>query len=160
LFRGQEIIRSAVDAPSLCTGLFAKERTHMASWIEIDRVRKDPVAFKSLAKRLLADPQYERSEFADGFLEDISNYKRYELTSRQSEVLLAMRDEAEIHFAIKGLSVATLIDRCHLNRVDLEESDQGRIENLKAQGRRFVRGNEMGWFKRICKDLAEMERYM
>jgi hypothetical protein len=46
----------------------------MATWIEIDRVRKDPVAFKSLAKRLLADPQYERSEFADGFLEDISNY--------------------------------------------------------------------------------------
>jgi hypothetical protein len=135
-------------------------REHMASWIEIDRVRKDPVAFKSLAKRLLADRQYERSEFADGFLEDISNYKRNELTNRQSEVLLAMRDEAEIHFTIKGLSVATLIDQCHLSRVDLEESDQGRIEKLKAQGRRFVRGNEMGWFKRICKDLGEMERYM
>jgi hypothetical protein len=132
----------------------------MASWIEIDRVRKDPVAFKALAKRLLADLHFERSEFADGFLEDISNYNRGELTTRQAEVLLAMRDEAEIHFTIKGLSVATLIDRCHQNRFDLEETDQQRIERLKAQGRRFVRGNEMGWFKHICKDLGEMERYM
>ena len=42
----------------------------MASWIEIDRVRKDPAAFKPLAKRLLKDPSFERSEFADDFLED------------------------------------------------------------------------------------------
>jgi hypothetical protein len=132
----------------------------MASWIEIDRVRKDPVAFKSLAKRLLADEQFERSEFADGFLEDLANYKRDELTTRQGEVLLAMRDEAEIHFNIQGLSVATLIDKCHQNHTDLEESDQQRVEKLKAQGRRFVRGTEMGWFKRICKELGEMERYM
>jgi hypothetical protein len=70
-----------------------------------------------------------------------------------------MRDEAEIHFRIKGLHVATLIDKCHQNRTDLEESDQERI-GLKAQGRAFVRGTEMGWFKRICKKLGEMERYI
>ena len=28
----------------------------MASWIDIDRVRKDPALFKPLAKRLLNDP--------------------------------------------------------------------------------------------------------
>jgi hypothetical protein len=132
----------------------------MASWIEIDRIRKDPAAFKAMAKRLLADPHFERSEFADGFLEDIANYKRDELTTRQGEVLLSLRDEAEIHFAVKGLSVATLIDRCHQNRTDLDEGDQERVEKLKVQGRRFVRGGEMGWFKRICKALGEVERYM
>jgi hypothetical protein len=132
----------------------------VASWVEIDRVRKDPNAFKSLAKKLRADPHFERSEFADGFLEDIANYKRDGLTTRQGEVLLALRDAAEIHFAIKGLKVATLIDKCHQNRIDLDEGDQERIEKLKARGRRFVRGNEMAWFKRICKELGEMERYM
>jgi hypothetical protein len=128
----------------------------MASWIEIDRLRKDSAAFKALAKRLLADPTFDRSDFADGFLEDISNYKGAELTTRQSEVLLALRDEAEIHHTIRGLSV----DVCHQNRFDLDDGDQDRIDKLKSQGRRFVRGHEMGWFKRIRKQLGEMESYM
>jgi hypothetical protein len=132
----------------------------MASWIEIDRVRKDTAAFKALAMRLIADATFERSEFADAFLQDISNYKRNELTTRQAEVLLGLRDEAEIHFNIRGLSVAKLIDVCHQNRLDLDEGDQDRIGRLKAEGRRYVRGNEMGWFKRICKQLGEIERYM
>ncbi|MFZ2138371.1 MAG: hypothetical protein WAV78_15815, partial [Xanthobacteraceae bacterium] len=67
----------------------------MASWIEIDRVRKDPAAFKPLAKRLLKDPSFERSEFADDFLENIINWKRDELTTRQGEILLELRDKAE-----------------------------------------------------------------
>jgi hypothetical protein len=132
----------------------------MASWIEIDRLRKDSAACRALAKRLLADPTFDRSDFADGFLEDISNYKGAELTTRQSEVLLALRDEAEIHHTIRGLSVAELIDVFHQNRFDLDEGDQDRIDKLKSQGRRFVRGYEMGWFKRICKQLGEMESHM
>jgi hypothetical protein len=133
----------------------------MASWIEIDRIRKDPVAFKALAKRLLADPTYERSDFANRFLEDISKYNAAELTARQGEVLLAMRDEAAIYQSIRGISVARLIEVSYLNRLDLaDESDQERIEKLKVQGRSFVRGYEMGWFKRICKELGELEPYM
>jgi hypothetical protein len=62
--------------------------------------------------------------------------------------------------SVPSLGVVTLIDKCHVNRFDLEDSDQERIEKLKAHGRRFVRGNEMVWFKRICKQLGEMERYM
>jgi hypothetical protein len=68
----------------------------MASWIEIDRVRKDPNTFKPMAARLLADPIFDRSEFADGFLENIADWKRGELSTRQGEILLELRDEAEI----------------------------------------------------------------
>ena len=74
----------------------------MASWIEIDRVRKDPAAFKPLAKRLLNDPSFERSEFADDFLESIINWKRGELTTRQGEILLELRDEAEFTISSKA----------------------------------------------------------
>ncbi len=81
----------------------------MASWIEIDRVRKDSQAFRPLAKRLLNDAMFERSEFADGFLENIMNWKRDELTTRQGEILLELRDEAEIYVAYKGLSIPILI---------------------------------------------------
>jgi hypothetical protein len=85
----------------------------MASWIEIDRVRKDQNTFKPMAARLLADPIFERSEFADGFLENIANWKSDELSTRQGEILLELRDEAEIHHKYKGLSIPTLIEKCY-----------------------------------------------
>jgi hypothetical protein len=132
----------------------------MASWIEIERVRKDPAAFKPLAKRLLGDPTFARSEFADGFLENVAGWKRGELTTRQGEILLELRDEAEIHRSYKGLSIAILINKCFANRFELDEQDRARIEQLHASGKGYVTGAQMGWFKRICKALNEMERYM
>jgi hypothetical protein len=149
----------------LCTALVASRRQFngardMASWIEIDRVRKDPAAFKPLAKRLLKDPSFERSEFADDFLENIINWKRDELTTRQGEILLELRDKAEIHYEFKGLSIPILIDKCFANRFDLDAGDRQRIQRLRESGKRYVTGGQMGWFKRICKQLNEMERYM
>lgn len=136
----------------------------MASWIEIDRVRKDPKVFKPLAKYLLLDADYvkARSEFATDFLESISHYKSDELTTRQSEILLELRDEAKVYFKIgDGLSVEILIGKCFLARFDLSSDDDvERIEVLKASGRTFVTGREIGWFKRICKELGEIEPYL
>jgi hypothetical protein len=93
-------------------------------------------------------------------LEKVLHWKRDELSTRQGEILLELRDEAEIHFEYKGLSVPTLIDKCYENRCDLDEGDQRRIESLKTSGRRYVTGGQMGWFKRICKQLGEIERYI
>jgi len=132
----------------------------MASWIEIDRVRKDPNTFRPMAARLLADPVFERSEFADGFLENIANWRRDELSTRQGEILLELRDQAEIHHRYKGLSIPTLIEKCYLDRFDLDEGDRRRIETLKESRRGYVTGGQMGWLKRICKQLGEMEAYM
>ena len=132
----------------------------MASWPEIDRVRKDPGTFKPLARRLLNDPAFERSEFADGFLRNVMSWKREELTTRQGEILLELRDEAEIHHECQGLSIAILIGKCHANRFELEETDRRRIERLHDSGRRYVTGGQIAWFKRICKQLNEMESYM
>jgi len=132
----------------------------MASWIEIDRVRKDPNTFRPMAARLLADPIFERSEFADGFLENIANWRRDELSTRQGEILLELRDQAEIHNRYKGLSIPTLIEKCYLDRFDLDEGDRRRIETLKESRRGYVTGGQVGWFKRICKQLGEMEAYM
>jgi len=113
-----------------------------------------------MAARLLADPIFERSEFADGFLENIANWRRDELSTRQGEILLELRDQAEIHNRYKGLSIPTLIEKCYLDRFDLDEGDRRRIETLKESRRGYVTGGQMGWFKRICKQLGEMEAYM
>ena len=136
----------------------------MASWIEIERVRKDPRAFKPLTGHLLADADYasERSEFATEFLENISRPETEELTARQGEILLELRDEGRRYFGIgDGLSVEILIGRCFLARLDLgNDDDVARIEALKASGRTFVTGKQVGWFKRICRELGELEPTM
>jgi DNA invertase Pin-like site-specific DNA recombinase len=132
----------------------------MASWIEIERVRKDPHTFRFLARKLLGDPHCEETEFVDGFLENIANWKRDEISLRQCEVLLELRDSAEIHFRYRGLSISTLIIKCYEGRWGLDPVDRRRIENLYESGRGYVTGAQMGWFKRICKELGEMEDYM
>ncbi|WP_291864727.1 hypothetical protein [Bradyrhizobium sp.] len=136
----------------------------MASWIEIDRIRKDPKVFKPLAGHLLADAEYarERSEFATEFLKSISRSETDELTTRQGEILLELRSEGQRHFGIgDGLSVEILIGKCFLARLDLgNDDDVERIEALKASGRTFVTGKQIGWFKRICKELGELEPYL
>jgi hypothetical protein len=132
----------------------------MASWIELERVRKDSVSFRGLAKRLIDDPHCEESDFADGFLKNIANWKRDEVTLRQAESLLNLRDNAEIHTHYKGLSVRVLIEKCYPNRFELDERDTRRLEALYEKGCNFVTGGQMGWFKRICKQLGEMEEYM
>jgi hypothetical protein len=136
----------------------------MASWIEIERVRKDPKAFKLLAKHLLGDTGYAhtRSDSATDFLENISHYRSDELTTRQSEFLLELRDEARTYSRIgDGLSVEILIGKCFLARLDLSsDHDVVRIEALKASGRTFITGKEIGWFKRICKELGEIEPHV
>jgi hypothetical protein len=132
----------------------------MASWTELERVRKDPATFRGLAKRLIDDPHCEDSDFADGFLENIANWKRDEITLRQAEVLVELRDGAEIHTQYKGLSIPLLIEKCFANRDELDARDRKRLETLVEKGRKFVTGSEFGWFKRICKQLREMEEYM
>jgi hypothetical protein len=132
----------------------------MASWTELERVRKDPIAFRALAKSLLKDPNCEDSEFADGFLENIARWKRDEITLRQSEVLLGLRDNAEIHTQYKGLSIRLLMEKCYATRYELDEVDRKRLEALHEKRCNFVTGAQMGWFKRICKQLGEMEKYM
>ena len=133
----------------------------MASWIEIERVRKDPRTFRLLAKHLIADPNCEEAKFVDGFLENIAHWKRDEISLRQCEILLELRDSAEIHFRYRGLNISVLIIKCYEGRSTLEDPADGRrIENLYESGRSYVTGAQMGWFKRICKELGEMEDYM
>jgi hypothetical protein len=109
----------------------------------------------------MGDPQCEESEFVDGFLENIANWKRDEISLRQCEVLLELRDNAEIHTSYRGLSISILIDRCYAGLWALKQpADRQRIEELYASGHRFVTGAQMGWFKRICKELGEIGEYM
>jgi hypothetical protein len=133
---------------------------HMASWIEIDRVRKDPKAFKLLANHLLADPDYarERSEFATDFLENISRSEKEELTTRQGEILLELRDEGRRCFEIcDDLSIEILIEKFYYARLDLEnDNDVAFIVALWTSGRKFITGKQLRRFLSIKEELEKL----
>jgi hypothetical protein len=131
----------------------------MASWIEIDRVRKDPKAFRLLASHLLADADYarERSEFATDFLENISQSEKEELTTRQGEILLELRDEGRRYYQIgDNLSVEILIEKFYCARLDLESDDDiAFIAALWTSGRKFVAGKQLRRFISIKDELGK-----
>ena len=131
----------------------------MASWIEIDRVRKDPKAFKLLASHLLADADYarERSEFATDFLENISQSEMEELTTRQGEILLELRDEGRRYFQTgDNLSVEILIEKFYDARLDLgNDDDIAFIVALWTSGRKFITGKQLRRFLRIKDELEK-----
>jgi hypothetical protein len=63
----------------------------MASWQEIDRLRKQPAAYRGLAERLLKIFA-ELTEWECTFLDSISRRGIDEITTRQSQKLLQIRD--------------------------------------------------------------------
>jgi hypothetical protein len=135
----------------------------MASWNEIDRVRKSANAFKPLAAQLLNLPNGKWWEYAERFLRDISEYPHPELNTRQAEFLLKLRDDKAIHFTLPrgGFNVAILIKNCFEARFELDDDDDIEfVESLHRSGRAFVTGRQLGWFIRICKQLGEIEGYI
>jgi hypothetical protein len=130
----------------------------MASWIEIDRIRKDPVAIRSLAKRLLKLPEHEWSEWEIEFLHDRARQKD-EINTRQAEKLLELRDDAEYHSKAEGFSVGSLIENCWLARDDLQhESDRIFVESLK--GRTAMKRRQLRKLFACSRELNVIEDYI
>ena len=68
----------------------------MASWREIDRIRKDPTAMRTLAVYLLKLPGTELTEWEIKFLKSISSdLTSEEFTTRQGEKLMQIREDFE-----------------------------------------------------------------
>jgi hypothetical protein len=97
----------------------------MQDYKEIDRVRKDSVAVKSLAKRLLSIPTHGWNDWELDFLEHMVRHRGPELImTRQGEKLIELRDHSEYHSSVQGFSVASLIRNCWLARDDLKNEDE------------------------------------
>jgi hypothetical protein len=108
----------------------------MASWREIDRIRKDPTAMRVLAVHLLKLPNAELTEWEVKFLKSISeeDQRGEEFTTRQSEKLLQIRDDSEevSEIGYARLSVGILISDCKIGYLDLFALDEEKAEWIKA----------------------------
>ena len=130
----------------------------MASWREIDRVRKDANGARELAQRLLKIYPGELTEWEMDFLQSITTYTElFEFTTRQAEKLLEIRDDTEPVTACRGFSVAALIAQCHAARLDLSEVDEQWIAQLHQQGGNTIRRKHAGRLMACARALNVIE---
>jgi hypothetical protein len=110
----------------------------MQDYKEIDRIRKNLVAVRSLAERLLRP-----------------------ITTRQCEKLLELRDDAEYYSSVRGFGVQSLIQNCWLARDDLEsEDDRKFIEHLKETSCSSVKRRQLRKLLACARQLLEIEQYV
>jgi hypothetical protein len=130
----------------------------MASWREIDRIRKDANGARELAKRLLKIYPGELTEWELDFLQSITSYTElFEFTTRQAEKLLEIRDDTKPVTACRGFSVATLITQCYAARLDLAETDEQWIADLHRQGGSSIKRRQLGRLMACARELNIIE---
>jgi hypothetical protein len=134
----------------------------MQDYKEIDRLRKDLAALRSLAKRLLELPHADWSEWEIDFLQHMARHKGPDpITTRQCEKLLELRDDAEYYFSVRGFSVQSLIKNCWLARDDLDsEDDRKFIERLKETSYSRVKRRQLRKLLACARELGAIEQYV
>lgn len=140
----------------------------MTNFREIERLRKDPQQVLSLSNALLNCGQRWSEKEVD-FLEGLRDVKAplairdkyYYLSTRQIEWLVDLRDGIGDYDTTPngGFSVAILLERCWLNRFDLDNEDHiGFLE--ENRGRARLKKRELGLLLHIARRLHEIEEYV
>jgi hypothetical protein len=134
----------------------------MQDYREIDRIRKDLVAVRSLAKRLLDLPHADWNDWEIDFLQHMVRRTGSEpITTRQGEKLVELRDDAEYFSSAHGFSVQSLIEKCWLARDDLDrEGDRTFIEQLKETSFSSVKRRQFRKLLACARELGEVEKYV
>src|SRR5262249_30105861 len=152
--------------PNLFTEVIQSSRRHvwkqkMQDYGEIDRVRKDVVAIRSLAKRLLDLPHADWNDWELDFLQHMVRRRSEPITTRQGEKLLELRGDAEYYSSVHGFCVQSLIERCWLARDDLKSEDNRKfIEQLKETDISCVKRRQLRKLLACARELGEVERYV
>ena len=134
----------------------------MQDYKEIDRIRKNLVAVRSLAKRLLDLPRADWNDWEIDFLQHMARHKGLDpITTRQCEKLLELRDEAQDYSSVHGFSVQSLIKNCWHARNDLDsEDDRKFIEHLKETSCSSVKRRQLRKLLVCARQLGEIEQYV
>jgi hypothetical protein len=110
------------------------ENRTMATQKEIKRLGDDLAAVRRLANSLLEQGDCDWTAWELEFLDAMAaRSSDAPLSTRQREMLSALRDSARTYRLVEGLSIPRLIDTCWLERFDLDDDDAAFIERLKAE---------------------------
>ncbi len=134
----------------------------MTNYRALKDLAENPEAVRALARMLLslgASADQTWTDWEIDFLDSMARRDGDEpLSMRQREVLAELKSAVERHANVDGLNVRALIERCWLERADLEtDEDLAFIEDLKATGQRSVTRRQLGRLLRCCRDLGVIE---
>jgi hypothetical protein len=128
----------------------------MTSYREIAALQRDAARARALAQGLCEIGDMAWSDWELDFLAAMAT-RRQDLTTRQGEKLIELRDEATWYSVVDGFALATLIERCHLGKDELEEDDAEFIARLKASAATRLRPKEARRLLRCARTLGEIE---
>jgi len=128
----------------------------MADYREINEIQKDPARARGMAQFLSTLDDMEWTDWELDFLASIGA-RREDLTTRQGEKLIELRDESVWYTSVDGFSLKMLIVRCHLCRDELAGSDAVFIERLQAAGAMRLRRKDARRLLRCARVLGEIE---
>ena len=128
----------------------------MPDYREIQAIQKDPARARALAQFLCTLADVEWTDWELDFLENIRGC-RDELSTRQGEKLIELRDESAWYTSVDGFSLKALIDRCFLCRDELREEDAAFIACLKEARATKLRRKEARRVIRCARAVGEIE---
>lgn len=129
----------------------------MTDFRDVDALAKNPVRAQSLARFLLALPEAHWSDWERDFLEPKAA-DACELSTRQAEKLLELRNNALRYRTVSGYHLAALVERCWLCRDDLaSEDDHDFIVALKNEGRALLTRPQALRLKRCATEVGLLE---
>ena len=135
----------------------------MTSHRALKALAENPEAVRGLARALqkigAVDTATGWSDWEVDFLDDMARRDTDEpISMRQREKLDELKNSTERHTQVHGLGVRGLIDRCWLERFDLDsEEDQQFVDDLRASGASSVTRRQLGRLLRCCRDLGVIE---
>jgi hypothetical protein len=128
----------------------------MTDYREISEIQKDPARARSMAQFLSTLDDIGWTDWELDFLASIGA-RHEDLTTRQGEKLIELREESVWYTAVDGFCLKTLVDRCHLCRDELADHDAAFIERLKASGTARLRRKDARRLLRCARRLGEIE---
>jgi hypothetical protein len=128
----------------------------MTTYREIAAIQKDAGRARALAQGLCKLADMEWTDWELDFLTSMAS-RQHELTTRQGEKLIELRDDAVWYTSVDGFSLKALIDRCYLLRDELADADAAFIERLKAESATRLRRKDAGRLLRCARSVGEIE---
>jgi hypothetical protein len=128
----------------------------MPDYREISALAKDPAKARGLARLLATLDDVAWTDWEIDLLDSLQNIDR-ELTTRQSEKLVELRDASLRVATIDGFNLRALVHACWLARQELEDDDQAFVERMRASDASMLRWRDGARVMRIARQLAIVE---
>lgn len=129
----------------------------MTNYRNVNDIAKEPARARSCAATLLALPNSEWSDWELDFLDGISQ-RTMELSTRQAEILLELRDGAGWFTKAGGILLGALVRKCWQARLDLSSDERiAFIERVYESGATSFRRRTALYIWKCAVELGEVE---